>query len=162
MEHMVIDESALHYIAEHIVSNIRELEGALNTIINFARLKKTNTIDIELAKEALKDIIEPDENRPITPELIISTVIEQFNFQVSADDIKGKNRSRDVAYPRQICMYLCCKYTGLSQAAIGAALGNKDHTTIIHGKNKIEEDIRTDENVRNMIDIIVKKLNPPK
>jgi chromosomal replication initiator protein len=162
MEHMVVDESALHYIAEHIVSNIRELEGALNTIINFARLKKTSTIDIELAKEALKDIIEPDENKPITPDLIINTVIEQYNYKISAEDIKGKNRSREVAYPRQICMYLCCKYTGLSQAAIGAALGNKDHTTIIHGKNKIEEDIRNDENIRNMIDVIVKKLNPPK
>ena len=162
MEHMIVDESALHYIAEHIVSNIRELEGALNTIINFARLKKTSTIDTDLAKEALKDIIEPDESKPITPDLIINTVIEQFNYKISAEDIKGKNRSREVAYPRQICMYLCVKYTGLSQAAIGAALGNKDHTTIIHGKNKIEYDISHDEKVRNMIDIIVKKLNPPK
>ena len=160
LEHINIEESALHYIAEHIVSNIRELEGALNQISNFARLKKTPFIDLNLTREVLKDIIEPDENRQITPELIINTVIEQYNYKITADDIRGKNRSRDIAYPRQICMYLCCKYTGLSQAAIGSALGNKDHTTIIHGKNKIEEDMAKDEQLRTMIDVIVKKLNP--
>ena len=82
-------------------------------------------IDTDLAREALKDIIAPDEARPITPEVIIETVTEHYNYKVTKDDILGKNRSRDISYPRQICMYLCEKYTGLSLAAIGAALGNK-------------------------------------
>lgn len=162
LEHINIEEEALHYVADHISSNIRELEGALRQIHNFSRLKHVNQIDIELTKEALKDIIAPDEARPITPELIIETVIEHYNYKVTAADIKGKNRSRDIAYPRQICMYLCEKYTGLSLAAIGAALGNKDHTTILHGTKKIKADLAKDEQLRNTIDIITKKLNPPK
>ena len=110
----------------------------------------------------MKDIIAPDEARPITPEVIIETVTEHYNYKVTKDDILGKNRSRDISYPRQICMYLCEKYTGLSLAAIGAALGNKDHTTVLHGIKKIKTDLEKDEQLRSTIDIITKKLNPPK
>ena len=152
----------LHYVADHISSNIRELEGALRQIYNFSRLKHADRIDTDLAREALKDIIAPDEARPITPEVIIETVTEHYNYKVTKDDILGKNRSRDISYPRQICMYLCEKYTGLSLAAIGAALGNKDHTTVLHGIKKIKTDLEKDEQLRSTIDIITKKLNPPK
>jgi chromosomal replication initiator protein len=162
LENINIEEEALHYVADHISSNIRELEGALRQIHNFSRLKRASLIDVDLAKEALKDIIAPDEARPITPELIIETVTEHYNYKVTAADIMGKNRSRDIAYPRQICMYLCEKYTGLSLAAIGSALGNKDHTTVLHGTKKIKSELEKDEQLRNTIDIITKKLNPPK
>ncbi len=160
LENIDIDEAALHYIAEHIVSNIRELEGALNTISNYARLRHTDHIDTDLTMEVLKDIIEPEQKKSITPDSIIETVIDHFNYKVTASDIKGKNRSRDIAYPRQICMYLCEKYTGLSLAAIGKALGGKDHTTVLHGARKIKEDMDTDPDLRNTINILVKKINP--
>ena len=156
-----VDDSAMHYIAKHIVSNIRELEGALNQIINFAKLKHTNHVDEEIAKEVLKDMIEPEKARPITPDLIIDMVVEQFNYKITAADIKGKNRSREIAYPRQICMYLCEKYTGLSLAAIGAALGNKDHSTVLHGTRKIRMELEENEQLRNTVDIIARKLNLP-
>ena len=107
-------------------------------------MKHADKIDTDLAREALKDIIAPDEARPITPEVIIETVTEHYNYKVTKDDILGKNRSRDISYPRQICMYLCEKYTGLSLAAIGAALGNKDHTTVLHGIKKIKTDLEKD------------------
>ena len=162
LEHINIEVDALHYVADHISSNIRELEGALRQIYNFSRLKHADKIDTDLAREALKDIIAPDEARPITPEVIIETVTEHYNYKVTKDDILGKNRSRDISYPRQICMYLCEKYTGLSLAAIGAALGNKDHTTVLHGIKKIKTDLEKDEQLRSTIDIITKKLNPPK
>ena len=162
LEHINIEVDALHYVADHISSNIRELEGALRQIYNFSRLKHADRIDTDLAREALKDIIAPDEARPITPEVIIETVTEHYNYKVTKDDILGKNRSRDISYPRQICMYLCEKYTGLSLAAIGAALGNKDHTTVLHGIKKIKTDLEKDEQLRSTIDIITKKLNPPK
>jgi len=159
-ENIDIDDSALHYIAEHIVSNIRELEGALNQIINYSKLRHTSYIDAELTADVLKDIIEPESIRPITPELIIDTVVEHYGNKITAADIMGKSRSRDISYPRQICMYLCNKCTDMSQTDIGRALGNKDHTTVIHGIRKIQELVDTDENVRNNIDIILKKLNP--
>lgn len=162
LEHINIEVDALHYVADHISSNIRELEGALRQIYNFSRLKHADKIDTDLAREALKDIIAPDEARPITPEVIIETVTEHYNYKVTKDDILGKNRSRDISYPRQICMYLCEKYTGLSLAAIGAALGNKDHTTVLHGIKKIKTDLEKDDQLRSTIDIITKKLNPPK
>lgn len=160
LENIDIDEAALHYIAEHIVSNIRELEGALNTISNYARLRHTYHIDTDLTMEVLKDIIEPEQKKIITPDLVIETVVDHFNYKITAGDIKGKNRSRDIAYPRQICMYLCEKYTGLSLAAIGKALGGKDHTTVLHGAKKIKEDMENDENLRNTIEILMKKINP--
>lgn len=158
-ENLNIEDKALYYIAENIVSNIRELEGAINSIVNYTRLKKTDYVDLEIAKEALKDIIEPEKDKPVTPEMIMNTVIEQFDYKITLDDIKGQNKSRKIAYPRQICMYLCSTYTDLSQEAIGSALGNRDHTTILYGKRKIESDMETDERLRNMISVITKKLN---
>lgn len=160
IENIDIDEAAMHYIAEHIKSNIRELEGALNTISNYARLRHADHIDVQMTQEVLKDIIEPEKQKVITPDLIIETVADHFNYKVTAADIKGKNRSRDIAYPRQICMYLCEKYTGLSLASIGKALGGKDHTTVLHGARKIKEDMEKDEKLRSTIDVLTKKLNP--
>ena len=163
LEKYNIKNDVLDYIAANVKSNIRELEGSLNNLIALYKLiNNNNPIDIALAAEALKDIIAPDEARPITPEVIIETVTEHYNYKVTKDDILGKNRSRDISYPRQICMYLCEKYTGLSLAAIGAALGNKDHTTVLHGIKKIKTDLEKDEQLRSTIDIITKKLNPPK
>ncbi len=162
LEHINIDESSLHYIAEHVVSNIRELEGALNKISNYMRLKKCSYADEDLTKEVLKDVIAPDEKKPITPEIIINTVVEHYHNKISAADILGKNRSRDISYPRQICMYLCEKYTGLSYAAIGEALGNKDHTTVLHGVKKIKKELETDPQLKSSIEVIIKKLDPPR
>ncbi len=162
LENITISEPALHYIAERIVSNIRELEGALKQISNFARLNKTSKIDIDLTKSVLKDIISPNESRPITPELIIETVVDHYNNQFTAADIKGSGRSKIIAEPRQIIMYLCHKYTDLSLAAIGSNLGGKDHTTVLHGVRKIEKSINESAELKNTINIITKKLNPPK
>ena len=105
-------------------------------------------------------MIKPDSAREITVEYIIDIVTD--HFQLSSDAIVSKKRQKTIAYPRQICMYLCEKYTGLSLAAIGAALGNKDHTTVLHGIKKIKTDLEKDEQLRSTIDIITKKLNPPK
>ena len=159
LENIRIDDASLHYIAEHIVSNIRELEGALNQIRNYARLKNIDTvIDLDFTKDVLRDMIEPDE-KPVTPDLIIDAVCEQYNYKITPEDIKGTNKSRDISYPRQICMYLCNKYTDLSLASIGQALGNKDHTTVLHGSKKIKADLEKDDQLRNMISVITKKLN---
>ena len=159
LDNIKVDDESLNYIATNIKSSIRELEGALKQIYNFSRLRK-QTINFNLTKEALENIISPEENRPVTCELIIETVAEHFN--ISPDDIKSTKRNKEIAYPRQICMYLCRKMTADSLQAVGNSLGKKDHTTIIHGEKKISDDLKKDENLQNTIDVLIKKINPPK
>ena len=159
LDNIKVDDESLNYIATNIKSSIRELEGALKQIYNFSRLRK-QTINFNLTKEALENIISPEEKRPVTCELIIETVAEHFN--ISPDDRKSTKRNKEIAYPRQICMYLCRKMTADSLQAVGNSLGKKDHTTIIHGEKKISDDLKKDENLQNTIDVLIKKINPPK
>lgn len=158
LDNIQVDDESLNYIATNIKSSIRELEGALKQIYNFSRLRK-KMINFELTKEALENIISPEERRPVTCELIIETVAEHYH--ISPDDIKSSKRNKEIAYPRQICMYLCRKMTADFPAGCGNSLGKKDHTTIIHGEKKISDDLKHDENLKNTIDILIKKINPP-
>lgn len=157
MEGYNIDNEIFEYIADNIKSNIRELEGALTKIVAFARVSKT-PINIELAKEVLKDIISPEDNKEITPDLIIKTVAEHFN--TSPEDMCSKKKSQDIVYPRQIAMYLCRKLTETSLQSIGTSLGRKDHTTVIHAVDKIEKELDSNESTRNTIEVIKKKIIP--
>lgn len=152
-----IDDAIIEYIAKNIKSNIRELEGSLNKIIAYANLEKRE-ITMELAEEVLKDIISPNEKKIITPEYIISTVAEHFD--VSPEEIAGNKRNSKVVYPRQIAMYLCREMTDVPLKSIGKCLGNRDHTTIMHGCDKIEQELKSSENTRNTVEILKKKLQP--
>ena len=156
-EHYKIDDWILQYIAENVKSNIRELEGALNKLHFSVNMEKKD-ITIEYVKNELQSIVSPDENKVITPELIIDVVCEHFH--ITYDQIVSKTRSNDIAKPRQIAMYLCKNMTSLSQIAIGALLGGRDHSTVIHGIKTMTEEYNTNENTRNTIDIIRKKINP--
>lgn len=157
LERYHIPDEVLQYIANNIKSNIRELEGSLNKLIALSNLEN-KSIDITLAAEALKDMISPDQNRIITPELIIDVVSEHFNIPVS--DIKGKKRNAEIVLPRQIVMYLCRKMTETPLKSIGIILGGKDHASVSHGITKIEQKIVQDEALNNTVNIIKKKLNP--
>ena len=152
-----IDEEIIKYIATNIKSNIRELEGAFNKIIAFAKLNKVD-LTLSLAEEALKDVIYPNKPKEITPTLIINVVAEHFG--VKPEDITSKKRNSEFVQPRQVVMYLCRELTDTSFTNIGKLLGKKDHTTIIHGVNKVSAEIQTNEELRNKIDIITKKINP--
>ena len=154
---MQIDEEIITYIATNIKSNIRELEGAFNKIIAFAKLNKVNP-SLSLAEEALKDIIYPDKPKEITPQLIINVVSEHFG--VNPEDITSKKRNSEFVLPRQVVMYLCRELTDISLINIGKLLGKKDHTTIMHGVNKIAEEMMSNEDLKNKIDTIKKKINP--
>lgn len=153
----LIDEEIIKYIATNIKSNIRELEGAFNKIIAFAKLNNVD-LNIDSAEEALKDVIYPNKAKELTPTLIINIVAEQFG--VKPEDITSKKRNSEFVQPRQVVMYLCRELTGMSQVNIGKILGKKDHTTVIHGVKKIEAELQNSEELRNKIDIIIKKLNP--
>ena len=150
-----IDNEILQYIATNIKSNIRELEGAFNKIIAFSKL---NNVDINLtyAEEALKDIIYPDKNKEITPSLIINVTAEYFG--ISSEDITSKKRNSEFVMPRQVAMHLCREMTDASFSNIGKIFGNKDHTTVIHGVNKISEEVVNNEEIKNKIENIKKKI----
>nr|WP_318685861.1 chromosomal replication initiator protein DnaA [uncultured Acetatifactor sp.] len=152
-----IDEEIFKYIATNVKSNIRELEGAFNKIIAFAKLNKVD-LTLSLAEEALKDVIYPNKAKEITPSLIINVVAEHFG--VKPEDITSKKRNSEFVQPRQVVMYLCRELTDTSFTNIGKLLGKKDHTTIIHGVNKIAAEINTNEDLRNKVDIITKKIAP--
>ncbi len=152
-----IDEDIIKYIATNIKSNIRELEGAFNKIIAFAKLNKVD-LTLSLAEEALKDVIYPNKPKEVTPSLIINVVAEHFG--VKPEDITSKKRNSEFVQPRQVVMYLCRELTDTSYTNIGKLLGKKDHTTIIHGVNKVAEDIKINEDIRNKVEIIRKKINP--
>lgn len=152
-----IDDDVMQYIANNIKSNIRELEGALNKICVFAALER-KPINVNLAEEALKDLITPEGQREITPELIMNVVAEHYNISIS--DMISKKKSQEIAFPRQISMYLCRKLTDKSLQYVGNMLGRRDHSTIIHGADKIEHDIKENQSLKNTIDVIIKKINP--
>ena len=152
-----INEEVIKYIANNIKSNIRELEGAINKVMAFAKLEKKE-VTLELAEQALKDIISPDEKKVITPDYIISMVAEHFD--VTVDDLCGNKRNSKIVTPRQIAMYLCKNMTDTPLDSIGALLGGRDHSTIIHGVQKISDEYESDETTRSLIDTIKKKINP--
>lgn len=157
LDGLSIDDEVMKYIATNVKSNIRELEGALTQIVARSRLINKK-VDVALAEEALKDLISPNDKKDITVELIIGIVAEHFD--ISSDDIVSSKKSRNIAYPRQICMYLCRTLTEIPLKDIGNKLGKRDHTTIIHGIEKIKKDMEKDNSLKNTIDVLMKKINP--
>ncbi len=157
LDGITIENDIMSYVATNVKSNIRELEGALNKICVYSKLKR-KPVDLELAQEALKDLIVPDGEREVTPELIVDIVCEHFDITLA--DIQSKKKSQEIAYPRQIAMYLCKKHTDKSLKGIAAILGKRDHSTVIHGCSKIEADLINNPNLQNTIDILTKKINP--
>ena len=152
-----ISNEVMQYIATNVKSNIRELEGSLNKLIALHKLKNEE-INIMLAAEALKDIVSPNKNRQITPELILEVVSEHFS--VSIADLKSGKRNANIANSRRIAMYLCRTMTDTPLKSIGIMLGGRDHSTVSHGVDKVTEDIKTNEALNNTIEIIKKKINP--
>ena len=154
-----IDDEVIEYIAQNVKSNIRELEGSLNKIMAYANLENKE-INLALAEKVLKDIISPNQKRTITPELTIKTVAEHFDLTTA--DLIGNKRSSKIAYPRQIAMYLCRHMTDTTLKIIGDSLGGRDHTTIMSGIRRIEKEVDTSDETREIINILKKKINPTK
>ncbi|SEP55069.1 chromosomal replication initiator protein [Lachnospiraceae bacterium NE2001] len=152
-----IPEEILVYIAENIVSNVRELEGALKKLRIYSQLLNED-ITLDLAKETLKDLISKDSEKSITPDTILSTVSEHLNVSIS--DIQSTKRSKDIAIARQTVMYLCRQLTDKSLQSIGEIVGGKDHATVYNGIKRIEDKIQADSQFEGTINVIINKLNP--
>lgn len=156
-EKINLSDDILDYIAENIKSNIRELEGALNKLIAYSNLEKSE-ITMDIAMRELQNIIYPDKPREVTPQLIIEVVSEHYNIPM--EKMLSKDRSKSVSRPRQIAMFLCNTMTDATLEGIGQLLNGRDHSTILHGRNVIEEEYNNDEEFRKQIDTIKKKINP--
>lgn len=152
-----INEQVFDYIAKNVTSNVRELESALNKVLAFSKIEnqELNMQDIE---ETLKDIIYNNEKKEITPKLIINIVAEHYN--VDPADITSKKRNQEFAQPRHVVMYLCRQLTDYPYNQIAKILGKKDHSTVIHGYDKIKNDLLENEELKNKIDVIMKVISP--
>lgn len=155
-ERLDISNEVMLYIANQIDSNIRELEGALIRVVAYSSLINKD-INADLAAEALKDIIPNSKPKIITIMDIQKAVGEHFN--VKLDDFKAKKRTKSVAYPRQIAMYLSRELTDSSLPKIGEEFGGRDHTTVIHAHEKISKLIQVDHQLQDHIKEINSKLN---
>jgi chromosomal replication initiator protein len=135
MENIMLDENVAFFIAKHIRSNVRELEGALKRVVAYARFTG-HALSLDLAREALKDLLAV-QNRQISIENIQKTVADYYKIKVA--EMYSKKRSRVVARPRQMAMAISKELTPLSLPDIGEAFGGRDHTTVLHGYRKIAE-----------------------
>lgn len=157
LDHIKVENEVFNYIGSNVVSNIRELEGALTRIVAFSKLVSPDKkIDLELAQEALKDFMISENQRIITVELIQKIVAERFNLK--PEEFRSKKRTRNIAYPRQIAMYLSRKLTDLSLPQIGKEFGGRDHTTIIHGNDKIASDLKNNIELQKTIEDLTKQI----
>ncbi|MFQ6044366.1 MAG: chromosomal replication initiator protein DnaA, partial [Candidatus Poribacteria bacterium] len=147
------------FIAEVIQTNIRELEGALTKIISYAGLHKVE-VTVDLAREVLNTVSKPPSElyKMITVEDIQKAVVAYFP-SIRISDLRSAKRVRSVVIPRQIAMYLCRQFTNMSLMDIGKSFGGKDHTTVLHAINKIEEAIRSDQEFDRTIKQLIENLN---
>ena len=152
-----IPEEVIDYMAATISGNIRNLEGALTRLIAYSATWGSD-ITLPLAQEALKDYA----NKGLVSEkndvAKIQKVVADY-FQISIDDLRGKKRSSNISFPRQIAMYLCRKLTDESFPKIGIEFGGKDHTTVMHSCDKIEKEIKNNKELAKTIDKLEKEIH---
>jgi chromosomal replication initiator protein len=158
LEKLEIPNEVIIYIANKIQSNIRELEGALIKVIAHSSLVNKE-IDTELAQEVLKDLLNKDgrQKKEINIELIKKIVTNYYNL--NPEDMNAKKRTQNIAFPRQIAMYLSRELTDFSLPLIGEEFGGRDHTTVLHAYNKIEKKYQEETNFQNIIDNLIEKIN---
>ncbi|MBP1464162.1 chromosomal replication initiator protein DnaA [Candidatus Chloroploca sp. M-50] len=150
-----IPDEVFDFLAYKVQSNIRELEGSLNRVAAYADLHGL-PINVEVATLALADLLGTSRRRRITPDMIIQAVSEHYGIDVRI--LQGRGRSRNIVGPRQVAMYLLREETECSLVDIGNLLGGRDHTTVMHGYEKIGEDINTDTRLRNEVLMIRERL----
>ena len=155
MENIDVQNDVMVYIATKIKANIRELEGALIRIVAYSSLTNRE-VTIELAEEALKDILSSTRPKEVNVDYIKEVVSKHLGIKM--EDFNSKKRTRTISYPRQIAMYLCRELTELSLPKIGEEFGGRDHTTVIHAYEKIALEIESDLNLRKKVDKLIKEI----
>ncbi len=151
----LISDEVLHYVASQIPNNVRELEGALNRITAYANLLDSE-IDITIASKIIKDLINEHHKKPLTIPQIKRLVSTKLN--VSIDDLSSKSRTKDIAFARQVAMYLSREVTNISLLKIGDNFGNRDHTTVMHAIDKIKQLISSDNEIKMIVDDLTNQI----
>ena len=156
-----VDDDVLYYIAGKEDTNIRELEGALKSLFAHAQMfakegEEHPRISMDIASEALSSFVSKPREKAITPELIINTVCSYYD--VSLDDFKSNKRTKEIAYPRQIAMYLLYSMCSLKYEKIAEITGRKDHTTVLYAVKKIGDMVKSDPEVKSTIEDIKHKI----
>jgi len=154
LEKIVIDNDIIAMIAQKVESNIRELEGIFNKIVAMAQLTNSE-ITMSLAEKAVGDL-ERSADKIITIDYIQYAVANYFNLD--QNDFKIQRKTSDIAFPRQIAMYLSKQLTGLSLKDIGKEFGGKDHSTVIYAIKKVEEEMKLNPNTKTIVDNIKKTI----
>ncbi len=149
-----IPTEVAEYLAYSVDTNLRDMEGVLNSLMFHATLLKKN-IDLELAKEVLKNIIKEIQS-DVSVDFIQKTVSEYF--KVDLESLKSKIKKREIVIPRQVAMYFCKRYTQLTLALIGNNFGGRDHSTVIHALGSVEDMMKTDANFKSSVEELGKKL----
>lgn len=155
LENLTIPDDVVYYIAERVTSNIRELEGALIRLIAHSSLTG-QPITLDLAQATLKDLLPKAPPVLITISQIQSIVAQHFN--ISVDDLKQRKRTRSIAFPRQIAMYLARQLTDSSLPKIGEEFGGRDHTTVLHAYEKIAREIEESSDLRETVEHLTRKI----
>ena len=155
MENLIVPNDVINFIATKIETNIRELEGALIRIVAYSSLTDS-PIDLKLAEQVLKDILPDERPKKVTSLQIVEEVGSYFSIR--PDEFKSKKRTKDLAFARHVAMYLCCELTELSLPKIGEEFGGRDHTTVIHARDKITRDISDDPQLSATIENLKKKI----
>ena len=149
-EKIIVDDTILSNIANKIDSNIRELEGVFNKIIATASLTHT-PITIELAENTINEFKAANE-KVLSSDFVKETVAKYFN--INKDDLSSNKRSNEIAFPRQIAMYLCREVANMSYPKIGEDFGNRDHSTVMHACKKIEKEIKDKNNTKLIVESV--------
>ena len=150
-----VDTDVLTMIAERVSSNIRELEGCLTRLVAYSSLTG-RPVDRQLAEDALKEIFARSEPRHVTCEDVMDAVAAYYS--VTVDDLKSPRRSRDVAVPRQIAMYIARELVGAPLTMIGDAFGGRDHSTVNHACQKVAAEIKTAPSLNNLVSDLMQQL----
>jgi chromosomal replication initiator protein len=156
LENLDVSNDVMVFIADKIASNIRELEGALNRVIAYSSLTE-GEITVDLAAEALKDILSTNKAKVISSKTIQEAVGRYYG--IKPEEFKTKKRNREISYPRQIAMYLCRELTEMSLPKVGDEFGGRDHTTVIHACDKIIEDIKNNSETRRSIEELKRNIS---
>ncbi len=156
LEKYIIDDDVIDFIAEKINTNIRELEGMLSKVYFLATLIGKHSATMEEAREAFNGQIEEEKNEGLTPEQIIETVCKYFD--ITKQDIIGKKKSKDVVEPRMIAIYLISEILEIPLVSIGKIFGGRDHTTIMHSRDKISDQLKTSHKIQSFVSEIKKML----
>lgn len=151
---LTIPDDVIHFIAEHVRSSVRELEGSIIRLLAYASLKH-NDVTVNLAREALRDKLRPNGDTPAVDPTTLNTAVIQTavakEFTVTVDGLRSKSRTKHLTVPRQVAMYLIRELLGTQLVEIGASFGGRDHSTVIHSLEKVESSLEDNESFRDRV-----------